>query len=245
MEMNIHLRDHDLKNSNWHTALAARFGADNVDAKGQNEVVPDDEANRVVFLHSNNNEEVKQAFCKWSNAKQARHLVLIRSGGEVSEQFSKHTERIHACWWKPADFTGDVLRSEVSSLIEGIKAHQADWWRWLQPTDTSILVALSILCQGYLVARQRCDLLPPDGKLDAGRLAIPASAAVRVQTADWWMTPFAGMQLDEKVKEECHGTVPQKLSEILGCLVSQEPRQMNDAETVAGALREIHALLKL
>lgn len=240
MVMNVHLRDYALANSGWQSALGAHFQA--VDARGENDLVPRDGEHRIVFLHSHTH-ATDVALREWSRDNGTRHLVLIGSGGGISESLSDHANRVHACWWKPQDLVSEHVRTEVRSLVSAIKDNARDWWKWLQPTDTSVLIALTILCQGYLAARDRYDLLCTKDQRPHKTSPVPAEAAQTVVRTDWWKHPFTGVELDQEVENECHGDTPDEIKKLLKILGGPENLYAEHDSVVGGAFTRIQALL--
>lgn len=271
VKMRVYLRDYTWSQearSAWARSLAACFGLEAgtytvkdpweynsvCQAKAEDEHFKSQSV--VIFVHGKDRSEHKtwvRAATSWA----AGHIVLVSRPGQLTaetvqqakcdlsaEEQEACKDRIHACWWGVEDFSADrSMRPEIVSLVEGIRANSERWWMWLQPTDTSFLVALSILCQGYLAVRERIDLLMPEVKQpEKMRRAPPGAKQIVTDVAGWWLKPFEGMRLKEQLEEECHGSIPNEIGELLAVLKGPVLKPEDD-HIVNDALRKIQALL--
>lgn len=111
-------------------------------------------------------------------------------------------------------------------------------WPFFGSESKVALPALAILCQGYLVARGRTDLLGLGGNLTLNAIPIPESSKAKVVDSDWWHLPFKGINLAEAVTRECRGIVPAEIARLITQLGGQ------DDSVVAAALRKIQDILE-
>ena len=77
------------------------------------------------------------------------------------------------------------------------------------------LIALDILCQGYLVARNRANLLGHELTQLPLLRPLPEGTANIVTTVDWWLKPFDGMIPRDAVARECGGAMASEIQELL------------------------------
>ncbi len=82
-------------------------------------------------------------------------------------------------------------------------------------TEKQHLIALDILCQGYLVARNRTDLLGFKATQLPNWKAVPENIAQIVSEPEWWRRPFDGISLEDAIAAECGGTTPPELRPLL------------------------------
>lgn len=225
MAVNLHLRDYRLDTSGWRNALGRHF--DNLDSDADDVGLPDDAAERIVFLHTDASilEDDKKAWCA---QKAARHVVLIRSGGRVPPINANEVERVHTCWWKPSEFVPTAF-PEIRALVASIKNGDSDWWKWLQPTGHTLLSALSILCQGYQAAR--------------GDFAARVSTKGRqeILTPEWWRKPFDQIpenEVQELLARAFGNQTPPEIAALVGWIFDPKP-DTNLDEVVKNALKKL------
>jgi hypothetical protein len=144
-----------------------------------------------------------------------------------------------------ARLVAELAKARNASIADRQVAFQKAWDAFDHSDDHSVLVALAILSQGYLVARGRINMLVEG----AGR-TLPVSApnsqriARAVTEPSWWLNPFDGINLKLAVAEEWGGPVPGEVVSLLDKLEARIELGPQDDKTVANVLQEVRNILE-
>lgn len=128
---------------------------------------------------------------------------------------------------------------DSSEICDYVAGKRVELPSCCKPEETSsCLFALAVLCQGYLVARNRADLLGIEAAPFSFTRALPNDLGMVVTKPDWWRKPFDGINLVDAVAKECGGDVPSEVRKLLDSPGGE------DETAVAAAHSKIRELLK-
>jgi hypothetical protein len=170
--------------------------------------------------------------------KHERLVLIVVSAGSQSELPSTFPKR---CYFRKApvasEWTDEHFASCFSRFVGGIERDSIDF-TLLEPANLPCILALAVLCQGYLVARNRADLLGLDAAQFPITRSLPEGIAKTVTEPDWWRKPFDGINLVDAVAKECGGDVPSEVRKLL------DNPGGEDETAIAAAHSKIRELLK-
>lgn len=132
----------------------------------------------------------------------------------------------------------DLADRDGKELFDYVAGKRTDMPACCTPEVFSFLCALAILCQGYLIARGRTDLLGANSTQLPTLPDLPAGVALTVCERKWWLHPFEGFALEEEICKECpEHRIPDDIRSLLDNLGG------DDEIKVATALKGIQAVL--
>lgn len=160
--------------------------------------------------------------------------IGVGSGGELSQGKIKELIEYSS---RNVTVTGALSSPTVSKETTNLPVNVADHTveesaerlpRALQENNPSVLVALGVLCQGFIVATAA------DSKMK-----VPRSAAGRVMTGTWWREPFLPIMNELSRRVKCEWGLnkpPNQLMDLVNWITGQsKDPPMNFAEIVREA----------
>ena len=198
-------------------------------------------SNGVIVIHRGQfvleNADILGAL-KTVTDKHEKLVLIVVSGGSQSELPSVFPKR---CYFRKApvasEWTDEHFASCFRRFMEGVERGSIDF-TLLEPANLPCILALAVLCQGYLVARNRGDLLGLNAAQFPIMSSLPEDIAKTVTEPDWWRKPFDGINLVDAVAQECGGDVPSEIRKLLDSPGGE------DETTIAAAHSKIRELLK-
>ncbi|RJP49274.1 MAG: hypothetical protein C4586_07650 [Anaerolineaceae bacterium] len=208
---------------------------------------------RSVFLtRAKLNEFVQSIIKRWGN-----HCVAVVSSGGCPYEVSDDGRVSFLRTPFPNSTSLSYMAGRISKLMLALGEARAAsggnqkscflkaWEEFDRTVEHSALIALAILCQGYLVARGRADLLYEGASTTSLRPLTNRQRIAQVVTeAKWWLEPFDGINLKEEVAKECNGPIPKHVETLLSRIEARINLDNQDDDTVANALRETRNALK-
>ncbi len=183
----------------------------------------------AVFTHRNDD---KKDVARILDTIQGEYYRFVFSGPGVPEGDSAGIPIVrNTDPWSLSDQDA----KEIHEFVIGIRQ---DLPSCCKRESFSFLVALAILCQGYLAARGRFDLLGVNAEKAAEYRTPPAEAVARVLDRKWWLAPFQGFDLTSEIRKECN---EQSLPSEIARLVDNFGN--GDDQCVSAALRKIDVIL--
>jgi hypothetical protein len=145
----------------------------------------------ICFVHASNH-------VWWANVARKKNNVnfVFMSTDPIFQRGLDWTDNIHICRF-PADRISELDRPKL--FFEGLNRNKY-LWAFLLPDAKSHLIALSILCQGFLIANQSC--LPDDKKItNATSVIVPPEKIRKTWYLPWWEPVFDDGQLRIEFKK--------------------------------------------
>lgn len=151
-----YLFDHTWRNarrSGWDLALRTAFGEAYGGGRWEGGGPPSacrpfDNPRAIVFVHTSFRGD-------WAAKADAIrcHIVLVRGAGGEGKSTNKNGN-LHGCSWGPDEFVNLARNQKLGKFVaQVLKGGKIDW-NLLLPNDDSLL-ALHLMCQGFLAAEAR------------------------------------------------------------------------------------------
>ncbi len=183
----------------------------------------------AAFIHASDDATRVQSILECLEGDFKR-FVFSSPGVESAESPSIPIVQKTNPWW--------LREQDATELFDYTVGTRTDLPACCKPESFSFLCALGILCQGYLIAKARLDLLGVEGSQIKHCCSLAKDAAVKVTDSRWWLTPFDGFDLQDEIRKECpEQSVPAEIQSLLDSLGS------DDDNRVAVALKKIEAVL--
>lgn len=154
----------------------------------------------ILFIHASNAcfyRFVKELLESLKDDEGNSYWIVCYSGSDKSDAYNelnKEYTNNNNIKFSPkigALITNEQLNNKwnIKAFVEAVIKNEANPFDKLVNKIPSYLIALSILCQGYLVAHEKIDLPDNLGKL---KETIKSKAGITEDVNDWWLPVIGG-----------------------------------------------------